>query len=47
MFYNAAEVKGSMPLYDRPMLLIKLMAQGRIKFVECNDLIEELKKYGL
>ena len=45
MFYNAAEVKGSMPLYDRPMLLSKLMAQGKFKLVEgeCNDLIEELK----
>ena len=45
MFYNAAEVKGSMPLYDRPMLLSKLMAQGRFKLVEgeCDDLADELK----
>lgn len=45
MFYNAAEVKGSMPLYDRPMLLSKLMAQGKFKLVagECDDLIDELK----
>lgn len=44
MFYNAAEVKGSMPLYDRPMLLSKLMATGRFKLVEgeCDDLVHEL-----
>ena len=34
------KLKGSMPLYDRPMLLSKLMAQGKFKVVEgeCNDL---------
>ena len=45
MFYNAAAVKSTMPLYDRPMLLSKLMAMGKFKLVEgeCDALADELK----
>lgn len=45
IFYNAAEVKASMPLHDRPRLLSKLMATGRFKLAadECGALCEELK----
>lgn len=45
MFDTAAHIKSSMPLEDRPLMLSKLMAQGRFKLVEgkCEPLIEQLQ----
>lgn len=45
IFDNAACVKSSMPLQDRPLMLSKLMAQGKFKLVkgECEPLIEQLQ----
>ena len=44
MFNSAAFVKSSMPLEDRPLMLTKLMAQGRFKVVrdECEPLVAQL-----
>ena len=45
IFDSAARVKSSMPLEDRPLMLNKLMAQGRFKMIEgeCEPLIEQLE----
>ena len=45
IFDNAACIKSSMPLQDRPLMLSKLMAQGKFKLVkgECEPLIEQLQ----
>lgn len=45
MFDTAAHIKSTMPLEDRPLMLSKLMAQGRFKLVEgeCEPLIEQLQ----
>ena len=45
IFDNAACIKSSMPLHDRPLMLSKLMAQGKFKLVkgECEPLIEQLQ----
>ena len=45
IFDNAACIKSSMPLQDRPLMLSKLMAQGKFKLVkgECESLIEQLQ----
>ena len=45
IFGNAAKIKAAMPLFERPMVLSKLMASGRFKLVEneCDDLVETLK----
>ena len=45
IFDSAARVKSSMPLEDRPLMLNKLMAQGRFKLVkgECEPLVEQLQ----
>lgn len=45
IFDSAARIKSSMPLEDRPLMLNKLMAQGRFKMVEgeCEPLIEQLE----
>lgn len=44
MFNSAAFIKSSMPLEDRPLMLTKLMAQGRFKVVrdECEPLVAQL-----
>lgn len=45
IFDTAAVVKSSMPLEDRPIMLSKLMAQGRFKVVkgECEPLVYQLQ----
>ena len=45
IFDNAACIKSSMPLQDRPLMLSKLMAQGKFKLIkgECEPLIEQLQ----
>ena len=45
IFDSAARIKSSMPLEDRPLMLNKLMAQGRFKMIEgeCEPLIEQLE----
>lgn len=45
MFDTAGRIKSTMPLEDRPLMLSKLMAQGRFKLVngECEPLIEQLQ----
>ena len=45
IFDNAAAVKSSMPLIDRPIKLNKLMGQGRFKIVDgqCKALLEQLQ----
>lgn len=45
IFDNAARIKASMPLHDRPLTLSKLMSQGRFKLIknECTALIDELQ----
>lgn len=45
IFDTAACIKSVMPLEDRPIMLTKLMAQGRFKIVsgECNSLVYELQ----
>lgn len=45
IFDSAAHVKSTMPLEDRPIMLTRLMAQGRFKLVEneCEPLIEQLQ----
>lgn len=45
IFDTAASVKGNMPLEDRPMMLSKLMAQGRFKLVKgkCEPLVFQLQ----
>ena len=45
IFDSAAHIKASMPLEDRPLMLNKLMAQGRFKLVkgECEPLVEQLQ----
>lgn len=45
MFDNAAAIKASMPLIDRPIKLNKLMHTGRFKLVDgqCRALIEQLQ----
>lgn len=45
MFDSASRIKASMPLADRPLMLTKLMAQGRFKLVEgeCEPLICQLQ----
>ena len=44
IFDSAARIKSTMPLEDRPLMLNKLMAQGRFKMIdgECEPLIEQL-----
>lgn len=44
IFDSAAHIKSTMPLEDRPLMLTKLMAQGRYKLVdgECEPLIFQL-----
>ena len=45
IFDSAAHIKASMPLEDRPLMMTKLMAQGRFKLVkgECEPLVEQLQ----
>ena len=45
IFDSAARIKSTMPLEDRPLMLNKLMAQGRFKMIEgeCEPLIEQLE----
>lgn len=45
IFDNAACIKSSMPLHDRPLMLSKLMARGKFKLVkgECQPLVEQLQ----
>ncbi len=45
IFDTAASIKGNMPLEDRPLMLSKLMAQGRFKLAkgECEPLIFQLQ----
>ena len=45
IFDSASRIKSVMPLEDRPLMLNKLMAQGRFKLVngECNALIDQLQ----
>ena len=45
IFDSAARVKASMPLEDRPLMLTKLMANGRFKLIEgeCEPLIYQLQ----
>ena len=45
IFDNAAAIKGTMPLIDRPIKLNKLMGQGRFKIVDgqCKALVEQLQ----
>lgn len=45
IFDSASRIKASMPLEDRPLMLNKLMAQGRFKLVrgECEPLVEQLQ----
>lgn len=45
IFGNAANIKSRMPLFDRPLVISKLMAQGRFEIVkgECKDLIDTLQ----
>ncbi len=45
IFDSAARVKSSMPLEDRPLMLNKLMAQGRFKMIEgeCEPLLDQLQ----
>lgn len=45
IFDTAARIKPTMPLEDRPLMLSKLMAQGKFKLVngECEPLIEQLQ----
>ena len=45
IFDTAASVKGNMPLEDRPLMLSKLMAQGRFKLVKskCEPLVFQLQ----
>ena len=45
IFDTAASIKGNMPLEDRPLMLSKLMAQGRFKLVKgkCEPLIFQLQ----
>ena len=45
IFDTAASIKGNMPLEDRPLMLSKLMAQGRFKLVKgkCDPLVFQLQ----
>lgn len=45
IFDNAACIKSTMPLADRPLMLSKLMAKGKFKLVrgQCAPLIEQLQ----
>lgn len=45
IFDTAAHIKSTMPLEDRPLMVSKLMAQGKFKLVEgeCKPLIEQLQ----
>lgn len=45
IFDSASHIKASMPLEDRPLMLNKLMAQGRFKMIEgeCEPLLEQLQ----
>lgn len=45
IFGSAAHVKAQMPLADRPLMLTKLMAQGRFKVIEgeCEPLVYQLQ----
>ena len=45
IFDSAAHIKSTMPLEDRPLMMTKLMAQGRFKLVknECEPLVEQLQ----
>lgn len=45
IFDTAASVKGNMPLEDRPLMLSKLMAQGRFKLAKgkCDPLVFQLQ----
>lgn len=45
IFDTASHIKATMPLEDRPLMLSKLMAQGKFKLVkgECEPLIEQLQ----
>lgn len=45
IFDSAAYVKSSMPLEDRPLMLTKLMAQGRFKLIrgQCEPLVHQLQ----
>ena len=45
IFGNACAIKSTMPLFERPMVISKLMATQRFKLVdgECVDLINTLK----
>ena len=45
IFDSAARIKSSMPLEDRPLMLNKLMAQGRFKMIEgeCEPLLDQLQ----
>ena len=45
IFDTAASIKGNMPLEDRPLMLSKLMAQGRFKLVKgkCEPLVFQLQ----
>ncbi len=45
IFDSATKIKASMPLGDRPLMLNKLMGQGRFMLVkdECDALIEQLR----
>lgn len=46
IFDSAAHIKARMPLEDRPIMLTRLMAQGRFKVVEneCASLVEQLSE---
>lgn len=45
IFDSAAHIKATMPLADRPLMLTKLMSQGRFKLIEgeCEPLIYQLQ----
>ena len=45
IFDSASRIKSTMPLEDRPLMLNKLMAQGRFKLVDgaCQPLLEQLQ----
>lgn len=45
IFDTASRIKSIMPLWDRPLLLSKLMAAGNFRYVrgECDPLVEQLR----